>query len=154
MSEEMRIFLGILCLGVSVCLIVLGGRCLWAQIIFSKYPKRTKTIGAVLREAEQKNGVRIRTRRLRSVYVKHLTHAVYVYTVEGVAYFIREPFFGTKRQTPRFVPVVYITASPRFAYVDELASFSDIRYGLKGAILLLWSLICIFLGLALWGIVA
>ena len=76
--------------------------------------------------------------RGRSIFIKHLTKARYVYTVNGVEYSIRNEHFGTKRQTPRFIPVVYIKRFPRFAYIDEIGGFGDIIYGLWGIVLLFW----------------
>lgn len=123
----------------TVATFALAGLFFRVQFIFSHRPKSTAKTGAILREATHKKNVTVRSRRGR-VFIKNLTKALYIYTVNGVEYGIRGEFHATKRQTPKFVPVVYIKRFPRFSYMDELASFSDIRYGLWGGILVAWGL--------------
>ena len=69
-------------------------------------------------------------------------------TPDGVEYSIRGEHFGTKRQTPKFVPVVYIKRFHRFAYIDEIAGgFGDILYGLWGLVFLAVGLsLCVGIG--------
>ena len=123
----------------TVAVFALAGVFFWVQFIFSRRPKSTAKTGAILREATHKKNVTVRSRR-GSMLIKHLTKALYIYTVDGVEYGIRGEFHATKRQTPRFVPVVYVKRFPRFAYMDDIGSFSDIRYGLWGGILVAWGL--------------
>jgi len=123
----------------TVAVFALAGVFFWGQFIFSRRPKSTAKTGAILREATHKKNVTVRSRRGR-VFIKNLTKALYIYTVNGVEYGIRGEFHATKRQTPRFVPVVYVKRFPRFAYMDDIGSFSDIRYGLWGGILVAWGL--------------
>ena len=123
----------------TVAVFALAGVFFWVQFIFSRRPKSTAKTGAILREATHKKNVTVRSRRGR-VFIKNLTKALYIYTVDGVEYGIRGEFHATKRQTPKFVPVVYIKRFPRFAYMDDIGSFSDIRYGLWGGILVAWGL--------------
>lgn len=123
----------------TVAVFALAGVFFWVQFIFSRRPKSTAKTGAILREATHKKNVTVRSRRGR-VFIKNLTKALYIYTVNGVEYGIRGEFHATKRQTPRFVPVVYVKRFPRFAYMDDIGSFSDIRYGLWGGILVAWGL--------------
>ena len=123
----------------TVAVFALAGVFFWVQFIFSRRPKSTAKTGAILREATHKKNVTVRSRRGR-VFIKNLTKALYIYTVDGVEYGIRGEFHATKRQTPRFVPVVYVKRFPRFAYMDDIGSFSDIRYGLWGGILVAWGL--------------
>ena len=63
-------------------------------------------------------------------------------------YSLRGEHYGTKRQTPRFVPVVYIKRFPRFAYIDEIiGGFGDIMYGLWGLVFLAVGLsLCVGIG--------
>ena len=152
MSEETRILIGFLCLAVAVWLSVWGGRRLWAYVIFEKYPKKTKMVGAILQEAEQKNNVRVGL--CRSFFVRHMTKAVYAYTVEGKVYYIKTThYLTTKRQTPKFVPIVYITTHPGFAYIDKLGVGSEMDYALLGIIPLFWSFLLIFVAFASFGVV-
>ena len=123
----------------TVAVFALAGVFFWVQFIFSRRPKSTAKTGAILREATHKKNVTVRSRR-GSMFIKDLTKALYIYTVDGVEYGIRGEFHATKRQTPRFVPVVYVKRFPRFAYMDDIGSFSDIRYGLWGGILVAWGL--------------
>lgn len=123
----------------TVAVFALAGVFFWVQFIFSRRPKSTAKTGAILREATHKKNVTVRSRR-GSMFIKHLTKALYIYTVDGVEYGIRGEFHATKRQTPKFVPVVYVKRFPRFAYMDDIGSFSDIRYGLWGGILVAWGL--------------
>ena len=123
----------------TVAVFALAGVFFWVQFIFSRRPKSTAKTGAILREATHKKNVTVRSRR-GSMLIKDLTKALYIYTVNGVEYGIRGEFHATKRQTPRFVPVVYVKRFPRFAYMDDIGSFSDIRYGLWGGILVAWGL--------------
>ena len=123
----------------TVAVFALAGVFFWVQFIFSRRPKSTAKTGAILREATHKKNVTVRSRR-GSMLIKDLTKALYIYTVDGVEYGIRGEFHATKRQTPKFVPVVYVKRFPRFAYMDDIGSFSDIRYGLWGGILIAWGL--------------
>ena len=153
MNPEMRIFFGVLCLAVAAFLAVLGGRWIRVYYIFEKYPKKTKKVGAILQDAEQKNNVRVGIRR--PLFVKHMTKAVYAYTVDGQVYYIKATHYGTtKRQTPRFVPVVYITQSPKYAYIDDLTSSGELEYVLYGGVLLFCAMLLIFLSLATFGVIA
>ena len=123
----------------TVAVFALAGVFFWVQFIFSRRPKSTAKTGAILREATHKKNVTVRSRR-GSMLIKDLTKALYIYTVDGVEYGIRSEFHATKRQTPKSVPVVYVKRFPRFAYMDDIGSFSDIRYGLWGGILVAWGL--------------
>lgn len=123
----------------TVAVFALAGVFFWVQFLFSRRPKSTAKTGAILREATHKKNVTVRSRR-GSMLIKDLTKALYIYTVNGVEYGIRGEFHATKRQTPKFVPVVYVKRFPRFAYMDDIGSFSDIRYGLWGGILVAWGL--------------
>ena len=118
----------------------LAGFFFWVQFTFSRRPKSTAKTAGILRETDYRQNVTLRGPRGKSIFLRHLTKARYVYTVNGVEYSIRNEHFGTKRQTPKFVPVVYIKRFPRFAYMDDIGSFSDIRYGLWGGILVAWGL--------------
>ncbi len=116
----------------------LAGLFFWVQFTFSRRKKNTAKTAGILRETDYKQNVTRHGLRGRSIFIKHLTKARYVYTVNGVEYSIRNEHFGTKRQTPRFIPVVYIKRFPRFAYIDEIGGFGDIIYGLWGIVLLFW----------------
>ncbi len=126
----------------AVCL-GLGGFFLWVQFNLSYRKKNTAKAGAVLRETNHKKNVRYGF--IRTTFVKNLTKALYIYKVNGVEYGIREEFFATGRQTPRMVPVVYLKRFPRFAYMDVIGSFSDIRYGIRSALLLIWGVCLAFI---------
>ena len=156
MNPEMRIFFGVLCLAVAAWLAFLGVRRLWVYTIFEKEPKKTKKVGAILQDAEQKNNVRVGGYRgTRAVFVKHMTKAVYAYTVDEKVYYIRATHYGTtKRQTPRFVPVVYIKTNPRYAYIDDLTSSGELEYVLYGGVLLFCAMLLIFLSLAAFGVIS
>ena len=119
------------CLGIA-------GLLFWVQFTFSRRPKNTAKTAGILRETDYKQNVTVGIRR--RMFFKHYTKARYVYTVDGVEYSIRGEHFGTKRQTPKFVPVVYIKRFPRFAYIDEIAG--EPMYGI-------WGMIPLFLGVAL-----
>ena len=114
----------------------LAGLFFWVQFIFSRRPKSTAKTAGILRETDYKQNVTVGIRR--RMFFKHYTKARYVYTVNGVEYSLSGEHPGTKRQTPRFVPVVYIKRLPRFAYIDEIGGFGDIIYGLWGIVLLFW----------------
>lgn len=151
MNEETRIFLGILCLAVAIWFSILGGRRIWAYVIFEKHSKKTKKTGAILQDAAQKGNVRVGIRR--PFFVKHMTKAVYAYKVEGKVYYIKATrYLKTKRQTPKFVPVVYITAHPKFAYIDEQETGSDTEYLMYGAIFVFWALLSVAIGLVFFGV--
>ena len=113
----------------------LAGLLFRVQFTFSRRPKNTARTAGILRETDSKQNVTVGIRR--RMFFKHYTKARYVYTVNGVEYSIRGEHPGTKRQTPRFVPVVYIKRFPRFAYIDEIiGGFGDILYGLWGLVFL------------------
>ena len=114
----------------------LAGLFFWVQFTLSRRPKNTAKTAGILRETDYRQNVTLRGPRGKSIFLRHLTKARYVYTVNGVEYSIRNEHFGTKRQTPRFIPVVYIKRFPRFAYIDEIGGFGDILYGLWGMVLL------------------
>ena len=127
----------LLFIAAPTCL-ALAGLLFWVQFTFSRRPKNTAKTAGILRETDYKQNVTVGIRR--RMFFKHYTKARYVYTVNGVEYSLRGEHAGTKRQTPKFVPVVYIKRFPRFAYMDDIGSFSDIRYGLWGGILVAWGL--------------
>ena len=107
----------------------------WVQFTFSRRSKSTAKTAGILRETDYKQNVTVGIRR--RIFFKHYTKARYVYTVNGVEYSLRGEHPGTKRQTPKFVPVVYIKRFPRFAYIDEIiGGFGDILYGLWGMVFL------------------
>ena len=115
----------------------LAGLFFWVQFTFSRRKKNTAKTAGILRETDYKQNVTLRGPRGKSIFLRHLTKARYIYTVNGVEYSIRNEHFGTKRQTPRFIPVVYIKRFPRFAYIDEIiGGFGDILYGLWGMVFL------------------
>ena len=118
----------------------LAGLFFWVQFTFSRRKKNTVKTAGILRETDYKQNVTLLGPRGKSLFLRHLTKARYIYTVDGVEYGIRGEHYGTKRQTPKFVPVVYVKRFPRFAYMDDIGSFSDIRYGLWGGILVAWGL--------------
>ena len=118
----------------------LAGLFFWVQFTFSRRKKNTAKTAGILRETDYKQNVTLRGPRGKSIFLRHLTKARYIYTVNGVEYGIRGEHYGTKRQTPKFVSVVYVKRFPRFAYMDDIGSFSDIRYGLWGGILVAWGL--------------
>ena len=155
MNEGTRIFLGILLLGAALWMGISGGKQLRVYYIFVKYPKKTKKVGAILQDAEQKDNVRVGGyRRTRSSFVKHLTKAVYAYTVGGKVYYIKTTHYHTtKRQTPKFVPVVYIASHPKFAYIDDLAG-EEMVYVLYGGVSLLCTFLLTFLAFALFGVIS
>lgn len=138
-SQPLAVALAILLPLATLAIFALAGLFFRVQFTFSCRPKSTAKTGAVLREATHKKNVTVHSRR-GSMLIKNLTKARYIYTVNGVEYGIRGEFHATKRQTPKFVPVVYIKRFPRFSYMDEPVSFSDIRYGLWGGILVAWGL--------------
>ena len=121
------------CLGIA-------GLLFWMQFTFSRRPKSIAKTAGILRETSYKQNVTRHYTRGRSIFIKHLTKARYVYTVDGVEYSLRTEHFGTKRQTPKFVPVVYIKRFPRFAYINEIAG--EPMYGI-------WGMILLFLGISL-----
>ena len=113
----------------------LAGLFFWVQFTFSRRSKSTAKTAGILRETDYKQNVTVGIRR--RIFFKHYTKARYVYTVNGVEYSLRGEHPGTKRQTPKFVPVVYIKRFPRFAYIDEIiGGFGDILYGLWGMVFL------------------
>ena len=124
----------LLLLAAPTCL-GLAGLFFWVQFTFSRRPKSTAKTAGILRETDYKQNVTVGIRR--RIFFKHYTKARYVYTVNGVEYSLRGEHPGTKRQTPKFVPVVYIKRFPRFAYIDEIiGGFGDILYGLWGMVFL------------------
>ena len=124
----------LLFIAAPACL-VLAGLLFRVQFTFSRRPKNTAKTAGILRETDYKQNVTVGIRR--RMFFKHYTKARYVYTVNGVEYSIRGEHYGTKRQTPKFVPVVYIKRFPRFAYIDEIiGGFGDILYGLWGLVFL------------------
>ena len=129
----------LLFIAAPACL-ALAGLLFWVHYTLSRPSKRTAKTAGILREANHKQNVTLHGTRGRSMFVKHLTKARYVYTVDGVEYSLRGEHFGTKRQTPKFVPVVYIKRFPRFAYIDEIIGAP--MYGL-------WGMIPLAFGLAL-----
>jgi hypothetical protein len=107
------------------------------QFTFSRRPQNTAKTAGILRETDYRKNVTLHGPRGKSIFLRHLTKARYIYTVNGVEYGIRGEHYGTKRQTPKFVPVVYIKRFPRFAYIDEIiGGFGDILYGLWGMVFL------------------
>lgn len=121
-------------LAVPTCL-GLAGLFFWVQFTFSRRPQNTAKTAGILRETDYKQNVTVGIRH--RMFFKHYTKARYIYTVNGVEYSLRGEHPGTKRQTPKFVPVVYIKRFPRFAYIDEIiGGFGDILYGLWGMDLL------------------
>ena len=136
----------LLFIAAPACL-ALAGLLFWVHYTLSRPSKRTAKTAGILREANYKQNVTRHYTRGRSIFIKHLTKARYVYTVDGVEYSLRTEHFGTKRQTPKFVPVVYIKRFPRFAYIDEITGAP--MYGLWGMILLLFGL-ALSVGIVEW----
>ena len=135
----------LLFIAAPTCL-ALAGLLFWVQFTFSRRPQNTAKTAGILRETDYKQNVTVGIRR--RMFFKHYTKARYVYTVNGVEYSLRGEHYGTKRQTPRFVPVVYIKRFPRFAYIDEIiGGFGDIMYGLWGLVFLAVGLsLCVGIG--------
>ena len=135
----------LLFIAAPTCL-ALAGLLFWVQFTFSRRPQNTAKTAGILREIDYKQNVTVGIRR--RMFFKHYTKARYVYTVNGVEYSLRGEHPGTKRQTPRFVPVVYIKRFPRFAYIDEsIGGFGDILYGLWGLVFLAVGLsLCVGIG--------
>ena len=135
----------LLFIAAPTCL-ALAGLLFWVQFTFSRRPKNTAKTAGILRETDYKQNVTVGIRR--RMFFKHYTKARYVYTVNGVEYSLRGEHPGTKRQTPKFVPVVYIKRFPRFAYIDEIiGGFGDIMYGLWGLVFLAVGLsLCVGIG--------
>lgn len=138
-STLVTILRALLFLSAPACLGI-AGLLFWVQFTFSHRPKSIAKTAGILRETSYKQNVTRHYTRGRSIFIKHLTKARYVYTVDGVEYSLRNEHFGTKRQTPKFVPVVYIKRFPRFAYIDEITGAP--MYGL-------WGMIPLAFGLAL-----
>ena len=128
----------LLFIAAPACL-ALAGLLFWVQFTFSRRPKSTAKTAGILREATYKQNVTRHGTRGRSIFLRHLTKARYVYTVDGVEYSLRTEHLGTKRQTPKFVPVIYIKRFPRFAYIDEITGAP--MYGLCQAALCLYCLL-------------
>ena len=135
----------LLFIAAPACL-ALAGLLFWVQFTFSRRPKSIAKTAGILRETDYKQNVTVGIRR--RMFFKHYTKARYVYTVDGVEYSLRTEHFGTKRQTARFVPVVYIKRFPRFAYIDEIiGGFGYILYGLWGLVFLAVGLsLCVGIG--------
>ena len=135
----------LLFIAAPACL-ALAGLLFWVQFTFSRRPKNTAKTAGILRETDYKQNVTVGIRR--RMFFKHYTKARYIYTVNGVEYSLRGEHYGTKRQTPKFVPVVYIKRFPRFAYIDEIiGGFGDILYGLWGLVFLAVGLsLCVGIG--------
>jgi len=151
MNPEVRIFVSLLFLGVAVWLSVLGGQRIRVYYIFEKCPKKTKKVGAILQDVSQKDNVRVGIRR--PFFVKHMTKSVYAYTVEGKVYYIKAThYYTTKRQTPKFVPVVYLTSHPKYAYIDDLTSSGEMEYLLYGILLVFWAISLLVISLVGFGV--
>ena len=121
------------CLGIA-------GLLFGVQFTFSRRPKSIAKTAGILRETNYKQNVTRHYTRGRSIFIKHLTKARYVYNVDGVEYSLRTEHLSTKRQTPKFLPVIYIKRFPRFAYIDEITGAP--MYGI-------WGMIPLAFGLAL-----
>ena len=147
----MRMLISLLFLGGAIWLGILGGRRIWVYYIFERQPRKTKKVGAILQDAAQKDNVRVGIRR--PFFVKHMTKAVYAYTVEGKIYYIKNTHYHTtKRQTPKFVPVVYVTTHPEYAYIDDLVSSGEMEYLLYGILLCFWAISFLVISLAGFGV--
>ena len=139
----------LLFIAAPTCL-ALAGLLFWVQFTFSRRKKNTAKTAGILRETDYKQNVTVGIRR--RMFFKHYTKARYVYTVNGVEYSLRGEHPGTKRQTPKFVPVVYVTTHPEYAYIDDLVSSGEMEYLLYGILLCFWAISFLVISLAGFGV--
>ena len=88
----------LLFIAAPACLSI-AGLLFWVQFTFSRRPKNTAKTAGILREANHKQNVTLHGTRGRSMFVKHLTKARYVYTIDGTEY----PADPPRRGSARFV---------------------------------------------------
>ena len=129
-------------LGGAVCLVT-GVVFLVVAYIFHRRPELTSKTGADLMEATYKENVTRYGRRGSTLFLRHLTKAIYVFTVRGKDYTVRDEHYGTRKQTPRIIPIVYITKFPCFHYKND---------GIADDMHLLFSLVLVTVaGFAIYG---
>ena len=134
---------GVALIVIGVFFIMCAALLFYLQYVFDRRPEQTGKAFGYRMGAKQKNDVTIYGRRWSSpLHIRHLTKAVYRYTVEEKVYKIRHEHIGTRKETPRTVPIVYWKRFPRFSYVAEYQSSP--LYSLWGGVLLFFG------GMSLW----
>lgn len=130
---------GIIFIGIAILLLLFA--CIFATAYYAMERKQDKTGKAMgrLQDTKHKKDVTIYGKSLdrgwTKIFIRHLTKGVYLYTVHGKTYKIRDTHFGTPRQMPQIVSVVYPKAFPKLAYIDPLTSLGAFSYKLRALII-------------------
>ena len=120
----------------------------YLQFVFDRRPEKVGKTFGYRRGAKQKDNVILwGGRTTKSLFIRHLTKASYRYTVNEKEYRIRHEQIGTKKETPRTVPILYWKRFPCFAYIS--ISFSSPMFSLWACVVLFWAVLSCWLGIAL-----
>lgn len=142
---------GVVCILLGALCLVAAAIALTVHWIFQHRPELTSKTGASLVDADhQKNVTKYFTAYghvIHTKFFKHYTKALYIYTVRDKDYVVKDVHFGTYRQTERSKPIVYLTKFPRFRYINDPASTSDVEYELHGLVLAVFGFFLLLAGL-------
>lgn len=120
--------MGVAIVIIGVLLLFLMTFLFWLSVIFNRFEKDKKNdrwvtkTGALLQSVKEKKNVTIYGRssgnKRERMFFKHLSKGVYIYTVNGKQYRIKDTGYGrTSRQMPYSIPVNYFKPFPRISYV-------------------------------------
>ena len=136
---------GILFLFLGVLFLLIAALFFYVQYVFDRRPEQTGKAFGYRRGAKQKDNVILYGGRPTGrLFLRHLTKAAYLYTVNEKDYRIRHEHIGTKKETPRTVQVVYWKRFPRFSYISSETSIMS--YSLWAYVILFWAAMAFLLG--------
>ncbi|MBQ4561579.1 MAG: hypothetical protein IJA55_04550 [Clostridia bacterium] len=132
---------------VIICIIsfLCGIGSLLIYLVFKYRPDLTAGTFATRKSYKHKKDVIIRKKHGRDAYFKNITKSVYVYTVNGKEYRVRDISPTIPGETQRMLGIRYIKAFPRLAHTEkELISTELIRLCIS-MVVFINSLCCIFI---------
>jgi len=136
---------GIIALLLGVAFLLIATLFFYVQYVFDRRPEQTGKAFGYRRGAKQKDNVIVYGGRpTQRLFLRHLTKAAYLYTVNEKDYRIREEYIQPKKETPRTVQVVYWKRFPRFSYI--LSETSVLTYSLWAWVILFWAAMAFLLG--------
>ncbi len=145
---------GLILLAVGVLLLLCAGVCFALYRVFAYSQRGVGRATASLVQAKHKKNVPIYGARHPGGPIgvvgmhKHLSRAVYTYTVEGKAYTLRCQKAVTAKQMPRMVLVLYLKWFPRIVHIPS-ESFLRMSHDMKALLCLGLAAVCLVYGLCL-----
>ena len=145
---------GLILLAVGALLLLCAGACFALYRIFAYSQRGVGRATASLVLAKHKKNVPIYGNRHPGGPIgvvgmhKHLSRAVYTYTVEGKEYTFRCQKAVTAKQMPRMFLVLYLKRFPRIVHIPS-GNFLQMSYDVNALIFLVSATACLIAGLCL-----